>query len=175
MMTEQHHIDAADAILTTRRAMVRLGPLPVSCRPATLADGYTVQEALHQRLESQGALRRGWKIGCTNKVLQDLLGIPHPCAGGIMAHNTANSGAVLPWSAYMRPGIECEVAFEIGEDLPQSKTRWTRDAVLERVAAVMPAIEVVDDRYTDHTAVGTPSLIADDFFQAGAIMGKRPA
>jgi 2-keto-4-pentenoate hydratase len=172
-MIPQQHINAANFILAMRKAKANLEPLPKWCRPATLADGYEVQEVLHQRLKFQGILRCGWKIGCTNKVLQELLNIPHPCAGGIMVNNTVFSGTILPWSAYVRPGIECEVAFEIGEDLPASKASWTREAILERVVAIMPAIEVVDDRYKDHAEVGTPTLIADDFFHAGVVLGTR--
>ena len=164
---------AAEAILAARRAVRRLAPLPAGLRPASIAEGYAVQAALHRRLEADGARRAGWKIGCTNKVLQDLLGIHHPCAGAIMAADVHPSGAVLPWRAYVRPGIECEIAFELGEDVPASGAPWTRETVLARVATVMPAIEVVDDRYTGYAEVGTPTLIADDFFQAAAVLGPR--
>ena len=35
----------------------------------------------------------------------------------------------------------------------------------------MAAIEIVDDRYDDFRALDTPTLIADDFFSAGAVLG----
>jgi 2-oxo-3-hexenedioate decarboxylase/2-keto-4-pentenoate hydratase len=36
----------------------------------------------------------------------------------------------------------------------------------------MAAIEVVDDRYEDYKALDTPTLIADDFFNAGCVVGR---
>ena len=35
----------------------------------------------------------------------------------------------------------------------------------------MAAIEIVDDRYVDYKKLDTPTLIADDFFNAGAVLG----
>ena len=35
----------------------------------------------------------------------------------------------------------------------------------------MAAIEVVDDRYRDYRSLDTPTLIADDFFNAGCVLG----
>jgi 2-keto-4-pentenoate hydratase len=34
----------------------------------------------------------------------------------------------------------------------------------------MAAIEVVDDRYQDYRSLDTPTLIADDFFNAGCVL-----
>jgi 2-oxo-3-hexenedioate decarboxylase/2-keto-4-pentenoate hydratase len=36
----------------------------------------------------------------------------------------------------------------------------------------MASIEVVDDRYRDYPTLGTPTLIADDFFNAGLVLGE---
>jgi 2-oxo-3-hexenedioate decarboxylase/2-keto-4-pentenoate hydratase len=35
----------------------------------------------------------------------------------------------------------------------------------------MAAIEVVDDRYADYRALDTPTLVADDFFNAACVLG----
>ena len=39
----------------------------------------------------------------------------------------------------------------------------------------MTAIEIVDDRYENWRTIGTPTLIADDFFAAGAVLGPPVA
>jgi 2-keto-4-pentenoate hydratase len=39
----------------------------------------------------------------------------------------------------------------------------------------MAAIEIVDDRYRDYAALGAPTLIADDFFGAGCVLGPAVA
>jgi 2-oxo-3-hexenedioate decarboxylase/2-keto-4-pentenoate hydratase len=40
------------------------------------------------------------------------------------------------------------------------------------VGGIMAAIEVVDDRYADFRALDAPSLVADDFFGAGCVLGS---
>ena len=41
--------------------------------------------------------------------------------------------------------------------------------------AHFPAIEIVDDRYVEWEAMGAPTLVADDFFAAGCVLGKAVA
>ena len=36
----------------------------------------------------------------------------------------------------------------------------------------MAAIEIVDDRWKDYSRISTPTLIADDFFGAGCVLGE---
>ncbi len=42
----------------------------------------------------------------------------------------------------------------------------------EAIDAYHPAIEIVDDRYADWRTIGAPTLVADDFFAAGCVLGK---
>jgi 2-oxo-3-hexenedioate decarboxylase/2-keto-4-pentenoate hydratase len=37
----------------------------------------------------------------------------------------------------------------------------------------MPAIEVVEDRYVDYRALDAATLVADDFFGAGSVLGPE--
>jgi 2-keto-4-pentenoate hydratase len=39
----------------------------------------------------------------------------------------------------------------------------------------VPAIEIVDDRYVNWETLGAPTLIADDFFAAGIVLGTPVA
>ena len=40
------------------------------------------------------------------------------------------------------------------------------------MAPGLPAIEIVDDRYLTWETLGAPTLIADDFFAAGIVLGR---
>ena len=46
---------------------------------------------------------------------------------------------------------------------------------MEAIEAYHPAIEIVDDRYEKWETMGAPTLIADDFFAAGCVLGKAVA
>jgi 2-keto-4-pentenoate hydratase len=47
--------------------------------------------------------------------------------------------------------------------------------VAQAVEAYLPAIEIVDDRYADWQTLGAPTLVADDFFAAGCVLGEQVA
>lgn len=57
--------------------------LPAAARPRDEAAAYAMQELVHDALTASGCgARVGYKIGCTTEVMEAMLGIPNPCAGG---------------------------------------------------------------------------------------------
>ncbi|MGH6943622.1 MAG: 2-keto-4-pentenoate hydratase, partial [Geminicoccaceae bacterium] len=91
-------------------------------------------------------------------------------AGGVPARTVQHSPIGLRHAGFLCAGVECEIAVRLAEDLPARDTPYTRDVVASAVGAVMAAIEVVDDRYLDYRSVDVPTLIADDFFNAGCVL-----
>ncbi|MFX5956877.1 hypothetical protein ABTF01_21005, partial [Acinetobacter baumannii] len=82
----------------------------------------------------------GHKIGCTSRVMQDYLGIPHPCAGGVFARGVYGSGAGLRTSDFVRVGVECEIAVRLARDLPPLDAPFTLDHVATAIGACHAAI-----------------------------------
>jgi 2-keto-4-pentenoate hydratase len=168
--------EAASAIAETRLLRQRLGVLPSSIRPRNLAESYRVQSAVHEVLaQTHIGSRIGYKIGCTTQVMQDYLGLPHPCHAGVFAGVVHQNGVSLTFGDFCHVGIECEIAVRIGSDLPPTGNLFTRESVEPAVAAYMAAIEIVDDRYLDWRKTDAPTLIADDYFAAGAVLGPPVA
>jgi len=173
-MTRPADLQAAAGILAGNRLRPGAFPgLPPALRPADPAAGRRLQDAVHEVLSARLGPRIGWKIGCTTPVMQRFLGIPEPCEGGVFQANVRTSPARFPAAAHRRIGVECEIAVRIGRDLPPGE--HGRAALESAVAAVLPAVEVVDDRYADFAALGAPTLLADDFFQAGCVLGAPVA
>jgi 2-keto-4-pentenoate hydratase len=166
---------AANAIASARRDRTPLQPLAADVAPQDEADGYRIQEALHKLLAADFGALVGYKIGCTSAVMQRYLGIPHPCGGGVFARGVHDSGVSLPAADFVRVGVECEIAVRLAHDLKPSQAPFTADAVAQAVEAYLPAIEFVDDRYADWQTIGAPTLVADDFFAAGCVLGKPVA
>jgi 2-oxo-3-hexenedioate decarboxylase/2-keto-4-pentenoate hydratase len=72
----------------------------------------------------------------------------------------------------LRVGVECEIAVRLSADLlPHEGSQFSAETVAPAVQACMAAIEIVDDRYDDYKRFDTPTLIADDFFDAGCVLG----
>jgi 2-oxo-3-hexenedioate decarboxylase/2-keto-4-pentenoate hydratase len=107
--------------------------------------------------------------------MQAFLGIPNPCAGGIFASTARPSPARLARADYLRVGVECEIVVRLGRDLPASGAPYTRRSVAPAVDACLAGMEIVDDRYVDYRSLDTPTLIADDFFGAGCVLGAPVA
>jgi 2-oxo-3-hexenedioate decarboxylase/2-keto-4-pentenoate hydratase len=76
---------------------------------------------------------------------------------------------------FVRVGVECEIAVRLARDLLPSGAPFTADSVVQAIEAYHPAIEIVDDRYADWQTIGAPTLVADDFFAAGCVLGKPVA
>ena len=163
---------AAKKIAAARRSRAPLDSLPPDIAPRDEAEGYQVQRALHDlMLQKTGALV-GYKIGCTSPVMQQYLGIPHPCGGGVFEKVVHDSGARLRHGDYVRVGVECEIAVKLAREMPDSEGPFTAEWMAEAVEAYYPAIEIVDDRYVKWETLGVPTLVADDFFAAGSVLGE---
>ncbi|HET8659244.1 MAG TPA: fumarylacetoacetate hydrolase family protein [Micromonosporaceae bacterium] len=167
---------AARLVAEARLAGELLGELPEECRPASEEDGYQVQRAVHRHLAERGrGALAGYKVGCTTRALQEFLGTDHPGAGGVLASAVHHGSGAFRFQDYRRPGVECEVAVVLGEDLTPDRAPFTTHGVAAAVASCAAAIEVVDNRYTDLRALGTPTLIADDLLAAGCVLGPPAA
>jgi 2-keto-4-pentenoate hydratase len=163
---------AAKTISFARLGRTPLQPLAPDSTPADEAEGYRVQTAVHDTLSPDLGPLAGYKIGCTSAVMQKYLDIPHPCGGGVFAKGVHASGVMLNHRDYVRVGVECEIAVRLGRDLAASGKTLTADEVGQAVEAYIPAIEIVDDRYADWRTIGAPTLVADDFFAAGCVLGQ---
>jgi len=166
-------INSAGArIAEGRRDRVIHAPLPAALRPGTVHQGYAVQAASHQALVEYGlGTVVAHKIGCTTPTMQEYMGIDHPCAGGVFDKQIYESPADLALSDYVRIGVECEIAIRLNRDLSPIGRPHDRDTVAGAVDACMAAIELVDDRFDDLIAAGAPMVIADDFCNAGCVLG----
>ena len=167
---------AAAILRDARLARTPIDRLPETCRPRDESEGYAVQEALHSLLSVAGlGSTVGHKIGCTTPVMQAYLGIQNPCAGGVHAATVHHREARVRHGDYLRVGVECEIAVRLGGDLGPMDAPFDRARVAPVVEAVLAAMEIVDDRYRDYRTLDVPTLIADDFFSAGCVLGPPAA
>ena len=168
-------LQAAQIIATSRRNRAALKALPREIAPQDEAEGYRVQRAVHDLLLPSTGVLVGYKIGCTSKVMQQYLDIPHPCGGGVFARGVHESGVSLRADDFVRVGVECEIAVRLGRSLAAGQGPFTAESVASAIEAYLPAIEIVDDRYEQWETLGAPTLVADDFFAAACVLGAPRA
>lgn len=163
---------AAALVADARLARRKLGALPQALRPVDESAAYTVQDEVSVLLGEKGfGAVIGYKIGCTTIAMQKYLGIDHPCAGYMYAASLRKDGTTLARKDFVRPGVECEIAIALSAPLRAKDAPVGRANVEPAIGAVHAAIEIVDERYEDWRTLGGETLIADDFFHAGLILG----
>jgi 2-keto-4-pentenoate hydratase len=149
--------------------------LPDALAPPTIADAYRAQEALVALWTSIRGPVAGLKIATTTKVMQQLMGIDHPCGGLIYANTIHQSPARIRMADFQHLVMECELAVRLGQDLPPRSTPYSRGDVRSAVAAVMPAFELIEDRFADYKSCKPTSLIADNAWNGGIVVGAEVA
>jgi 2-keto-4-pentenoate hydratase len=115
-----------------------------------------------------GVKRAGRKVGLTNPLVQERVGIDEPDYGIIHDDMVHASGARLPLSRYNHLLIEAEVAFVLGSDIREA----TPEAVVAAIDYVTPAFEVVDFRY-DGSVGQIVDTIADNAGCSGIVLGEE--
>src|SRR5246127_1460393 len=145
--------------------------LPDELRPASIAEAYTAQEAYYRLAEPVYGPVGGAKIATTTKVMQELMGITHPCGGAIFSRTIHPSPAKLRAGDFVNLRIESEIALKLGKDLPASGAPWTRAKVAPAIEAAMPAFELIEDRNADYAKTAATSLIVENCWNGGAVMG----
>jgi len=166
----------AAAELLSRHRLDRLvfAGFPAESRPRHEAEAYEVQNVLHELLADAGRGEVvGHKIGCTTPTMQAYLNIPRPAAGGVFDSTVQHVDGRFRHADFVRPGVECELAVRLSRDLEARDAPFARAEVAAAVGSVMAAIELVDDRYSDWGGLGALTLIADDFFGAGCVLGSE--
>lgn len=164
---------AAELLCQHRLDRTRFQHLPADYQPKEEATAYRIQYRLHELLSERGlGAVTGHKIGCTTPVMQRFLNIDSPCAGGVFATTVHCRHATLRHADFLHVGVECEVVVFLGRDLPRGTAPHTRESITQAVEAVTVGMEVVDDRYENYKSMDTPTLIADDFFNAGCVIGE---
>jgi 2-keto-4-pentenoate hydratase len=166
-------IDAtARACFAKHERRAPYGPLDAGVRAAPLEDAYRIQDALHTLMARAGRGEiAGWKIALTTKAMQQMTGVDQPAAGAIFSATVHTSPARVSVAAYHHLGVEFEIAVRMAADCPASGGPWTRASVADKVAACMPAFELVEDGNADYKALDAFTLVAENAWNAGVVLG----
>lgn len=163
---------AARFIADAHRQRAVFRNLPPEIAPTSVDEAYAAQEALRELWRPLYGELAGLKIATTTKVMQQLMGIDHPCGGMIYERRVHASPASIRLSDYMNVVIEFELAVRVGRTLAKKQTPYTREEVRSAVTQVMPAFELIEDRKAVYKESKAFSLIADNAWNAGIVLGK---
>lgn len=156
-----------DATASASRILVRARGdgtrvLPALVQPGNRSEAYAIQDTT---LAAIGAIG-GWKVGARAAGLEPTCA-PLPAAGLLP------DGTQLRGPQWHLRGIELEVGFELGADLPARAASYTLGDLEAAIESVLPVIEVVETRFTDWLGAGADSQLADLLSHGALVLGGR--
>ncbi len=131
-------------------------------------DSYRIQDALVARYVADGARINGAKLGLTSRAKQLEMSVHEPIGGWLTDRMAITAGEPLEVASLGAPRCEPEIAFRLARPLAGAGT--SAADVLAATDAVMPAIEVLDSRYSDYR-FRLPDVIADDASAGRYVVG----
>ena len=153
-------LDAANTLLDARRTVVPIADLPEELRPASEAEAYAIQDELIVAYGDVG----GWKVGAASPDAA-------PACAPMPRAWIAADAAVLSAPHFRFRGLEAELAFLLGEDLPARATPYTLDKVKAAIASAHPAIEVLESAFIEPAEASPLSKLADLQTHGGFVHG----
>ena len=152
--------ETVDLLLDARRTRRTLDGLPTALMPLDNAEVYAVQDQLAEAFGEIG----GWKIGAPSPEAMPMFA-PMPLAW------IAPNGSTLSGDRWRYRGLEAEIAFLVGKDLPPRQSPYSREEVLAAMASCHPAIEVLETAFTDPAHVPREAMLADLQMHGGFVYG----
>ena len=155
-------LEATNLLLDARRTSMAIPDLPAELQPKTMEEAFWIQSQLIEAFGEVG----GWKVGAPTA---DATPIAAPMPRAWIGPN----GATLAKASHRYRGLEAEVAFLLGSDLPPRETPYTDDEVRAAILSCHPAIEVLESALIDPTSaeINRLSQIADLQMHGGLVYG----
>lgn len=161
---EKDLLQVADMLMDARRTGEKLADLPVELQPTDVEEIYFVHDAMAKAYGEIG----GWKIGAPTADATPLFApMPRDWMG---PDNTELKGARILYR-----GLEAEIAFLVGKDLPPRDTPYTREEVLAAMESCHPVIEELESAFVDPAAAARNSSLADLQMHGAFIYGPAYA
>jgi 2-keto-4-pentenoate hydratase len=135
---EAQLIEAANLLLNARLTLSPIIDLPEALRPTSGDEVDFLQDLVAEGFGAVG----GWKIGAASLEAT-------PGAAPMPRIWVGPNGSRLAASSRRFRGLEAEIAFLLGDDLPARATPYTYDEVYTAVASCHPVIEVLESGLVD--------------------------
>lgn len=144
-------------------------------KPANMKEAYGIQSELYNIMRSQDRFTEfgGHKVALTSPAIQEMCGVDEPAYGAVFKEFIYKDNHLINMNDFIRFGIEFEVCFEIGKDVPLSDKPYDKENIAEFVVSAMPAFELIDDRDADYAHLDAASILTDRCWCNGIVLGER--
>lgn len=137
----------------------------------SLADAYRTQAAAIALRLKRGETRTGVKMGLTSRAKAAQMGVFEPVYGRLTDGMLVQDGGTITHRDYCHPRVEPEIVYLLKS--PISGLLSPAEAMMH-VAAVAPAIEIIDSRYRNFK-FSLEDVVADNTSASGYVLGPWAA
>jgi 2-oxo-hept-3-ene-1,7-dioate hydratase len=170
MLSDDERRRGAESLLQAEQERKAIPQLSKTYPNIEIEDAYRIQDLWAEGRIAKGARVVGHKIGLTSRAMQMASKMTEPDYGRILDDALFNDGAQIPATRFLKPRLEVELAFIMGEDLAGPGARIYD--VMRATEMVVPALEIIDYRTEVPRAVA--DTIADNAAFAAIAVGGRP-
>lgn len=160
--------DLENALLRAARAAGPAARLPEA--ELTLEDAYGIQRRLFAGTKMPVMV---WKLGLTGAGVREAFGASEPTVGRLCASAIYSDRSEIDFAG-AEMFAEAELVFEMGRDLPQQDSPYTREDVCAALKGIYAGIEIVRTRFVS-SELALPLLIADNSMAHGLVLGRKLA
>ena len=171
-MTDQQRRDAAAALLHAENTREWCEPVSIAYPGADVEDAYAIGQYVTEAKVAAGRVVKGHKVGLTSKAMRAATGATEPDYGTLFDNWFLDEGSKVSMSTMNRPLVEIEIVFVLKEELTGPSVNAID--VIRATDFVLPAIEVVDGRYSRSGSGGVVDSIADAASCGFVMVGGNP-
>jgi 2-oxo-hept-3-ene-1,7-dioate hydratase/2-keto-4-pentenoate hydratase len=171
-LTEAQRKEAAAALFAAERDQKPIEPITLSYEGADIEDAYRIAMEVTAMKLAAGRRIKGHKIGLTSKAMRARSGATEPDYGTLFDDWFVAEGSILPMSRFNRPAVEAELAFVLKHDLEGPSVNAAD--VIRATDFVLPALEIVDSRFSRRGAGGVVDTISDAASCGVVVLGGNP-
>ena len=139
----------------------------------SIDEAYAIQDIVNEKLILSGFGKiEGYKIGCTNKVIQKELSINHPILGVFLENKIIKNNSSISLNKFIQAGVECELYAVIGEDVT-SETPYNYKNINEFISHYGVSLEIVENRFKNFSNTNAHLIIADGSLGNSIVIGNK--
>lgn len=171
-MTDEQRRAAASALVEAELTRNWIDPITVTYEGADIDDAYAIGQYVTDAKVAAGRVVKGHKVGLTSKAMRSTTGATEPDYGTIFDNWFLDEGTQVSMATMNRPFVEIELVFVLKEELGGPAVNAVD--VIRATDFILPAVEVVDSRYSKSGAAGVVDSIADAASCGFVMVGGNP-
>jgi 2-keto-4-pentenoate hydratase len=159
-------LSAAEFLLKARSNADPVNDVSAEMTATSLEEAYFMQDAMARSLQPTGVI--DWKVGAPAPDAT-------PIFGPMIRAWVGSDGCSFNDKRYRLRGLEAEISFKIGKDLPPRGTPYSREEVIDAIESCHTAIEELEAGLTVPANVARFTMFSDLQMHGGFITGPAVA